>query len=191
MIDYCQMPKHNGSTGNFTVATDHCATGDTDTSSNCAMRTDAHVMCNLNLIIELATLLNDGVVQSSAVNRGIGTYFDIITDDNRANLRDLVPLIFLHHQSKSVSTDHYPGMQNTSICNAHRMTQRNAAVKPAVTANRCRLLYHATCPDYRISANLDGILDDCVGTDADSIADNSARGDLSRRMNARCRPYPV
>jgi hypothetical protein len=115
MIGYGQMPEYDSGTGDFTGASDNRATGNTDTGGDSGVRTDADIMCNLDLVIEFAALLDHGIVEGPTINRAISAYLDVIGDDNTAKLRDLVPVLCVQRQPETVGTDHHPGMQDTTI----------------------------------------------------------------------------
>jgi hypothetical protein len=115
MIGYAQMAEYDGGTGDFTGAPDNRTTGNTDTGSDSGMRADAHIVSDLDLVIEFAALLDHGIVEGPAIDRGIGAYLDVICDGNTAKLRDSVPLACMQRQPKTIGTDHHPGMQDTAI----------------------------------------------------------------------------
>jgi hypothetical protein len=109
------MPEYASGTGDFTIASDSRATDYTDAGCDSGVRTNTHIVRNMYLVIEFATLLYHGVSDGSSIYRGIGAYLDVICNDYTAKLRNLVPLVCVHYQSETIGTDHHAGMQDTTI----------------------------------------------------------------------------
>ncbi len=79
--------------GKAYTAADHGLIADNNTSRNTAKcghnakSAKSHIVRNLHQIIDLGALTDHRVVQSAAVNRGVGTNFNIILKDYAAELR--------------------------------------------------------------------------------------------------------
>ena len=99
------MPDHADTASNHAVATDSGAAGDTDAGRHCRVITDLHVMCDLNLIIELDPVADQGIGQGAAVDGGIGADFDIITNTHSANLGNFLPVASLIGKAKPLGAD--------------------------------------------------------------------------------------
>src|SRR5262245_36240670 len=83
-----------------------------DAAGDGAVRADAHVVADLNLVVELDALLDHGVVERAAVDRGIGADLDVVADAHRADLRNLHPAAFLAGDAEAVGADDDPGVHH-------------------------------------------------------------------------------
>ena len=79
-----------------TVAAYARAAGNADTGRDSSMCANRDIMRNLYLIIDPDTGFDNGIAQRPPVHTAIGTDFDIITNQHRANLRDLFPACLLY-----------------------------------------------------------------------------------------------
>ena len=57
------------------------------------MFADAHVVADLNLVVELDAIFQNGIVQGTPIDRRVGADFHIVADSHRAELRDFDPLL--------------------------------------------------------------------------------------------------
>ena len=77
-----------------------------------------HVVANLDLVVELDAILNEGVFHGAAINRRIGTNFNIIANDNPAVLGNFYPrTVFLLGKAEAVGADHCAGMNDGAPAN--------------------------------------------------------------------------
>ena len=63
-------------------------------------------MSNLNLIIELHAIFNDGVLDGSAIDGRTRPHFYVVTNTHTTNLRDLDPNTGLVGNAKTIRADH-------------------------------------------------------------------------------------
>ncbi len=77
-ICHTQVAGKIGRAAYHTIFTNNCTTRDTDTAGNNGMRPNAHIMTNLNQVIEFNPIFNHGITHRSAVYGGYGADIDII-----------------------------------------------------------------------------------------------------------------
>ena len=53
------------------------------------MPPDADIVANLHQVVDLGALADHGVAHGAAVDRGAGADFDVVLDDDAADLRNL------------------------------------------------------------------------------------------------------
>src|SRR5262249_56148300 len=70
-----------------------------------AMASDRAVMADLDQIIDLGALANDGVAAAAPVDRGIGADLDVVLDDHPARLRDLDRAFAIGKQAQALLAD--------------------------------------------------------------------------------------
>src|SRR3546814_2106143 len=121
MVGDRPMPQHHRRATKGAVFANHRTASPADATGHRCMRAYMTVVPDLNLIIQLDAILDDGVCQCTAINRRIGANLDIITDRNCASLRNLDPLARLTGKTEAIGAYHSPGMTN-EIARAHVCT---------------------------------------------------------------------
>src|SRR5262249_40743680 len=84
VISYANLTAQNDEVAKFDAARQ------ANFCSEDAVPTDARVVPNLDQIINLGALPDDGVGQGAAIDAGIGPDFDAVLKDNAAQLRDFI-----------------------------------------------------------------------------------------------------
>ena len=79
------------------------------------VRADAHVVADLDLVVELDALLDHRVVERAAVDRGVGADLDVVADAHAADLRNLDPAALLRRDAEAVGADHHAGVQDDPL----------------------------------------------------------------------------
>src|SRR5436190_11118688 len=115
VIDDLQVAEDHRRAAKGAMAPDVGAAGDTHAAGHRGMRADARVVSNLDLIVELHALLDDGVVERTPVDGGVGTDLDVVADAHRADLWDLDPAPVVVGDAEAVGTDHRPRMDDDSL----------------------------------------------------------------------------
>ncbi len=127
---------------------DLCTTGNADTRRDCGMRTDMNVVPNLNLIIELYTILDYGVVNRAAIYGRIGTDLHIISNQYAADLRNFFPDSAFFYYAETVRADDYAGVYQTSRTDMAVVVNRYIGMQSCVFANRHAIPYKTTGANY-------------------------------------------
>ena len=84
----------------------HCRTaGNSRLRNQYAMTANTDIVAYLDQVVDLCALANDGIANSTAIDRCASPDLDIVLNDNAANLRDLEVTAPPHHESKTVLTD--------------------------------------------------------------------------------------
>src|SRR5260221_1654892 len=136
------------------MAPDIGAAGDTHAAGHRGVRADARVVADLDLIVELHALLDDGVVERTAVDRGVGTDLDIVADAHRADLRDLDPAPVVVGDAEAVGVDHGPRMDDHRLAERAPRVDRDARIEAAIFADLDLLAHHAAGADRDARAQL-------------------------------------
>ncbi len=82
------MPHQPYATGEHAMLADFGAAGDPHTRGHGGVVTDLDVVSDLNLVVELHTIADNGIGQCAAIDSGIYAYFHVIADRNTADLGD-------------------------------------------------------------------------------------------------------
>jgi hypothetical protein len=99
------VPKDASTAANLAMIANDCAARNTYACSDCAALTDSDVVRDLNLVVEFAPSANDGVLDRSAVDRGVCTDFAVITNPNATRLRNLDPDTAIAGKPKSIRSN--------------------------------------------------------------------------------------
>lgn len=110
MIADGQVIGETGLTADHHVAADGCAAGDSDLRNDDAVLAHCDIVCNLDEIVDFSPLLDQGPAERRAVDRHIGSQFNVVFDDDDAELRDLMMEAMMLHVSESVGSDHGSAM---------------------------------------------------------------------------------
>src|SRR5699024_6905272 len=100
---------------------DRARPGNATAATNHGMRADAAVMRDMNLIVDAHIGGQHGISLGAAVDRGPGADFDLITEHDRAQLRNLLPTVTVVHQTKAARADDGIGLNANPRDDAHPM----------------------------------------------------------------------
>jgi hypothetical protein len=93
------LPTHYNEVANLAAARD------ANLPRNQTMTTHHNIMGNMDHIIELRALADNGVTNSAAINRNIRTKFDMVLNDNASNLRNFCMTLPPNGKTKSILAD--------------------------------------------------------------------------------------
>jgi hypothetical protein len=152
-------------------ATDHhtvaycCTAGHPNLGNQNAMTPYAHIVANLNQIVDLGAFADHRVIKRTPIDGGVGTDFDMVLNDHTAYLRDLEQSPGTRSIAKSVLTYAGSGM-NDNVGSYQRMLNRNAVTNVAVAADTATGTDGRACRDDCTSPNFgfgtnDGTRLDC------------------------------
>ncbi len=146
------------------------------------MTTDANVVTDLHLIVDLGTLADDRIVHGSAVDRRLGTDFDVILNDDAADLHDLDHAGWARCITETVLAD------PSAIVDDHMIADQphNMLVPPAIMHSRPILtpLPIIAPGPMRVPTDCDMRPDHCIGLNRNAGLQNSCRMNGSQRRNA-------
>ena len=114
------MPHDHRRTTEHATRTDCAAARDARATGNGRVVANAHVMGDLYKVVDLDAVADHCVFDCATIYRGVRSDFDIVADDDGADLRDFAPAVARGLQAEAVRTDHGPWMQNAAV------TQSNA-----------------------------------------------------------------
>src|SRR3954463_2086654 len=149
MVDDLQVAEDHRRAAERAMAADVGAAGDADAAGDRGVRADARVVADLDLVVELDAFLDHGVVESAAVDGGVGADLDVVADAHRADLRDLHPAPTVVGDAEAVGADHHAGMHDDALAEGAASVDDDARIEAAVVAD------------------LDVVADDATGADGD------------------------
>src|SRR4051794_36470456 len=147
------------------AARDACAARDD------SMRANPDAVAELDLVIQLHTLFNYGVLNSAAVDGGVGSNLHIGPDPHGAHLRHLHPLALLGRKPEPIPADHHARLNDRARSDFHSMTQGHTGNEVHV------VLEHNVLFDHAPQTNMH------TRTNDRAVADDRERANVSRRIN--------
>lgn len=134
-----QMPGEIGGAANHAEPADPCTAGNRGTARDHGMRADPHVMRDLDLVVELAALLDDRVRHRTAVDRGIGADLHVVAEHRPPRLRNLhvayAGRADIRRKTKAVGTDHHATVEDIARAHHAMVIDRDIGVHQRVIAD--------------------------------------------------------
>ena len=152
------------------------------------MGANPHVVRDHDQIVELHALLDDRIVDGSAIDGRVGADLDIGPDAYGAGLRHLDPTAALLCETEAVATDYRARLDHGTRPDLHVMAYRHARCEPRVFAHGRPLFDEALRADERARSNDCTLPDHAEGADMRAGIDARSRSDHRRRVRSgRCR----
>ena len=143
MVGQLQMTEYDGATAHGAMRAYFGAPGHPDTTGHGRVLTYVNIVSDLNQVIQLDTVFNDGVFNGATVNTCIRPDFHIVTYQYAAELLYLYPLPRVKRKAETIGTDHHARMKNAVF--THNTTGRNGdpGFKPTAGADGGTVFHHA------------------------------------------------
>src|SRR5690606_2078282 len=100
------MTVDHGGAADSAILADHGAAGHTDAGGHRGICADVTVMGDLNLIVQLDTVLDHGIGKRATVYRGVRADLDVVADAYPAHLGNLDPDSVLVGEAEAIRADH-------------------------------------------------------------------------------------
>ncbi len=113
-----------------------------------------HVVPDLNEVVELHTVFNHRVLQSSTIDARVGADFHIVTNAHGPQLFDLDPSPLVGSKAKTVCADDHPRMQQATRTDLAVFAQRDPGREHRAFTYHSAAFDHAQRPDSRRRVNL-------------------------------------
>ena len=155
------------------------------------MRANSHVVTNLDQVVEFDAVLNDSVLQCTAVDACIGTDLHIIADTHIAQLLDFFPTSFMRRKTETISANHHTRMNNAARAYRAIVAKCDPHSQAAMHSHRTALAYHAVLSNTCAIRN-DGLRPNaCKRSNGHIFADTRRSINQRSGMNACNAGWPV
>ena len=145
-----------------------------------------HVVGDLDEVIDLASLADDGATEAGAIDGGIGPNLDVITDLHNAGLRNLDMPSLLELITKATGTDDGTRLKDHSISKDAALTDDGAGMKVTTFTKAHFVADQASGSNHGIGSDHSPLSNHGQGTDGDTLS-QGCRGCHNRRgMDTRC-----
>src|SRR5579863_4553774 len=113
-------------------------------------------MSHLHEVVDLHSASDAGLAHAGAVDAGIRLHLDIVFDDNRSWLRNLMPAsLGSFGESEAVGADHDSVLQEHVVADAAAFAHDGMHVSEKVVANRHTAIDNHMGEQYRVCADDD------------------------------------
>src|SRR5262249_17911402 len=178
-----KVVRHSGLPGHDHTVPDRRAPRYADLPGQEAVTSDRDVVRDLDQIVDLGSLADDGGADRAAVDRGIGPDLHIVLDDHPANLRNLVGALAAAGKAEPVLPDGAARMDDDAIAD-QSMRDRYIGADRTVTADPHAGPEHSARTDHGAASDLGPRPDHGAGIDRHAVL--QARRRMVER--ARCNP---
>src|SRR6185369_6024276 len=116
-----QVAEDDGGAADLAMRADGGAAGHARAARHHGVRADAHVVTDLDQVVELDAVLDDRVVERATVDAGVGADLHVVADAHRAELLDLLPAALRGREAEAVGTDDDAAVQDAAGADATAM----------------------------------------------------------------------
>src|SRR5690349_6950271 len=135
------------------------------------MFADDHVMGDLHEIIDLGAFADDSGAERGAIDSDISADFDVVVNDDVANLGNFAMNPGVGNVTKTVGADHCAGVYGHALPDVRARVQRDAWEKSTLGS------YDAIC------ANVIATLKHRARSDVRAITNDAVRTDMGGRID--------
>ena len=128
-------------------------------------------MSNLNQIVHPATVADNRIVQSPAVNAAVGSDFNIVPDNNPAQLRNALMLTVNHLKTETVLADSRSG-KNITVIAHNRIADRGINPDAAIITDLAAAADNGACFNHTIDTDFDFFANNNIIADTGIFTDN-------------------
>jgi hypothetical protein len=187
VVGNLQVPKDASTAANLAMISNDCAPRDTYACSYCAALTDLDVVRDLNLVVEFAPSTNDGVLDRTAVDRGVCTDFAVITNLDATRLRNLDPDAVISGKPKSIGSNDSTRMDDDARSDQASRINRDPWIEAALIPDHDIFTHKAARTNPNILTQSNSGANHSTRLNGDPRGDNGVGRNNSLRMNATIR----
>ena len=143
MVGQLQMTEDDGAASHGAMCADSGAAGHPDTTGHGRVLAYVNIVSDLNQVIQLDAVFNDGVFNGATVNTGVRPDFHIVTNQYAAELLYLYPLPLVKRKAETIGTDHHACVKNAVFTNDTPGGNGNPGFKPTARAYGYAVFHHA------------------------------------------------
>ena len=143
------------------------------------MITHFHVVTNLHQVVELHAVAQNCVFQSTSVNAGVGTYFNVITDSDTTELLNFDPGSLVWRKAKPIGAYHCTAVNDATLTNHTTVSDGDTRMQ------KCVRTHFRVRPDHDMCAQTGMIADDRVVAHHDQRTDADTSPQSRKRRNHR------
>jgi hypothetical protein len=174
------------------VLLDGNTTGESSLCGDYNVLADLAIVSDVYQVVDFCAAADARDVESSAIDGGVGSDFDIVFNFEASDLREFFVMAgcWIADVAKAVAAKHGAGMDDDAISQLHARIKRGAGIQIAIASNDYAGTNHTARSYPRAFPDVD------VFTDHDSLVDGHTVGQLhlmvydSAGVNARRTLYP-
>ena len=160
------------------------AAGDADLRGDEALAADAHVVGDLDEIIDLGAPPDHRLAEAGAVEGRVGADLDVVFEDHVADLRDATDLAVDGLITEAIGADDGAGLDAAAGAEDAVVADDDAGLEPAIDADRSAGTDMAAGFEDRAGGDGSAFTDDAEGADVGGRIDLGGGRDDSGRVDA-------
>ena len=157
------MPANQRATAHGAISTDGGAAGHSHAACDRGIATDSHVMADLNQVVELDAVLDDRIAERTAINTGVGTDFNFVTNPDGTQLLNFFPAIAVFGKAETICANHHARMNDTALTDDAVVRQVDARGQLGVRTHSGTALHHTHRADPGAGMHLGLRVNDSAG----------------------------
>ena len=179
MADDAGLPAEND------VAAGFCRTGNARLRDDDVVRADNDVVADLNEVVDLGAGGDAGGLKTGSVDGGVRADFDVIFDDDDAELLEFgVLALRVGGVAKAAGADDGAGLKDDAVADLAPFADRDMGMEDTVGADWTRAPMETKGYNLGVVADHGVLVDDDIRADLDVFTDFGRRVDHSGRMDA-------
>src|SRR3990167_9570239 len=131
-----------------------------------SVRSDAHVVPDLDQIVQLDSIFDYGVIQRATIYASVGADLDVVAAQHAPCLRDLAPCVLVQRNAEAIGAYHRARMHQRTPAQATTRVDRDVRMQAAGGAYLDRIAEVAAGTDHPPLAQLHAAADIRPGADA-------------------------
>ncbi len=180
VADYADLARQNHALADFRGA------GEADLRAEQSIFADLRSVSDLHEIVDLDSAADAGFAYAGAVDAGVRLHFDVVFDDDRGGLGNLVPVsVGSLGEAEAVGADHDAVLQQDIVADAAVLAHHGVGVGKEIVADLCPAIDDHVRQQYGVVADLDVLVDDYIRADVGVASDLRCGMDDRRGMHSR------
>lgn len=159
LVAESDLAANDGAVADLDSARESGLSGDDDVSADFA------VMADVDHVVDLRAIADFGDAEGGAIDAGVSSEFDVVAEDDAADLWEVLVVILFPHVSEAVGAQNYAGVQHDAVAELDIGIQCDVRMQNALLTNAA------------------AVADDAVGSDGGARVDARSRTNDSGFVN--------
>ena len=149
-----EMSADQRATAHGAIGTDGGAACHGHTAGNRGIAPNAHVVANLNQVVELDAVFDDRIAQCATVNTGVGPDFNVVANPDGTQLLNFFPAITVFGKTEAIRAYHHARVHDATLADDAVIAQADPGGQFAAGTHAGTALHHTQGTDTGASVHL-------------------------------------
>ena len=170
--------------GEYRAVTNRNRAGNTYLRHQQALLPNADVVRDVDEVVDLGAVADDGIVDAPAIDRRVGTNLDIVANDAPPDVRDFLMCAIAKDVTEPVAADPGARVHECTRTQSRSGIDGDTGPQSRTGANRDSISQYAVRTDNHVVAQIGTSANDRILTDGDAPTQRYAPSDARRRGDA-------